>query len=109
MNVSNLEFAQEQIKSEFYSFKALLSEKAIHFFPGNLQHIEQKTPDLSYDGEEKGNSLAVIINERRVEIRIHKRFQQEQISKIITSLLGIPNLAFLAGKPILYGGKEIKP
>lgn len=63
-----------------YSFKAVLNEGGIAFFPTAIQHRDMKVYGLSYEDDYKGNALAAMLSPNRVEIRYHAGFTDIRVA-----------------------------
>ena len=89
------------------SFKFLLNDSAIVFFPSTQQHRDVKLEGLSYEDDYRGNALAGIVTTDRVEIRFHAAFSDERVRSIWSRVLTIPEVARTGIKTLYYQGRQI--
>lgn len=87
------------------SCKLLLNDTAVAFFTTQSQHNSLKIAGLSYEDDYKGNALAGICSERKLEIRYHKDFSDARVQQILVSLSrDIPKLKSYT---VTYQGRPI--
>jgi hypothetical protein len=89
------------------SLKFILNDSGIVFFPATQQHRDVKVQGLSYEDDYRGNAVAGIITQERVEVRFHKAFSDERIQGIWTRALMIPKIAEAKLGRLYYQGREI--
>jgi hypothetical protein len=69
--------------------------------------MEMKAEGISYEDNDRGNALGVIISPRKIEIRYHKKFHPERVKDVITKLLENETLILLQAFEVTYQGKTI--
>lgn len=87
--------------------KFLLNDSGIVFFPSTQQHREVKVSGLSYEDDYRGDAVAGLVLEGRVEIRFHNAFSDHRIKTLWARVLAgseIPNGEL---GPLFYQGREI--
>ena len=89
------------------TFKFILNDRGICFFPATQQHRDIKSHGLSYEDDYRGNAVAGIVMSERVEIRFHKAFSDDRIRTIWRSVLSRPELAGVRLGQLYYQGREI--
>ncbi len=97
----------EELAQPGYFFKVVLNASGAAFFPGKTEHRTVKPTGLSYEDDYKGNALAAIITEGRIEIRNHRDFSVERVTRIIQALLSDPELHCLQGFSVQYRGEKL--
>ena len=97
----------ELLKDRRASLKFLLNDTGILFFPASQQHRDIKTETLSYEDDYRGNAVAGLITDVRVEIRFHNTFSDERIRILWSRVLAIPEIASAQLGPLFYQGREI--
>jgi len=90
------------------SLKFILNDSGILFFPASQQHRDTKIEGLSYEDDYRGNAVAGIISEQRVEIRFHSAFSDERIRNLWLRVLAIPEVARARPGQLYYQGREIR-
>ena len=85
--------------------KLLLNNTAVAFFLPQSQHNSIKVAGLSYEDDYKGNALAGICSERRIELRYHKEFSDVHVQQILTALL--KDIPQLRNYSVSYQGRPI--
>jgi hypothetical protein len=108
MNVIGTELVQEELKKMGYFFKVVMNDSCAVFFSGKIQHSTVKRDGLSYEDDYKGNALAAIITDRRMEIRNHNDFGVPHVHEIVKILLQHPGLELLRDFDITYRGNKLK-
>jgi hypothetical protein len=103
MNVIHAELLQ----GERGSVKFLLNDAAILFFPARQQHRDVKAHGLSYEDDYRGNAVAGMVVESRVEIRFHSAYSDERIRNLWKRVLQDPAMINLGLGKLLYQGREI--
>ena len=97
----------ELLKEPRGSFKFILNDSAIAFFPSAQQHRDVKLEGLSYEDDYRGNALAGVVTPERVEIRFHRAFSDERVKSIWSRVLAIPEVAGAGLGRLYYQGREI--
>ena len=108
MNVSGLDHLARALEKPGYFVKILLNDRAAVFFPGTTEHRTVKQCGLSYEDEYRGNAMAGVITERRIEIRNHAEFSSGSVARIVSTLLALPQLSVLDGFRVTYHGQLIR-
>jgi len=108
MNVIGTELVHEELQQPGYFFKAVLNDFGAAFFPGKAEHRTVKLAGLSYEDDYKGNALAVIVTNGRIEIRNHRDFSAGRVTTIMQALLEHPDLRCLQGFSVQYRGEKLK-
>jgi hypothetical protein len=62
---------------------------------------------LSYEDDYRGNAVAGLITQERVEIRFHSAFSDERIRHVWSRVLLIPEIAAAGLGRLFYQGREI--
>lgn len=106
MIIYNKDVLEMYMEKDFYFLKAILNENGISFFDKKTQHRDHKITGLSYEDEYKGNALAVIVKEKRIEIRLHKEFSDKRVANIV--YLVTVKLPELLNHIFYYGSKVVK-
>lgn len=89
------------------TFKFILNDSGIYFFPATQQHRDTKSHGLSYEDDYRGNAVAGLMMSDRVEIRFHKAFSDDHIRTIWRRVLSSPEVAkFRLGK-LYYQGRVL--
>ena len=107
MNVTGADIVRQELEQPGYFFKAILNDSGAAFFPGKTEHRTVKVAGLSYEDDYKGNALAAVITDGRVEIRNHRDFSAERVKIIVIALLAHPELQCLNGFPVQYRGQKL--
>jgi hypothetical protein len=97
----------ELLKETSGSVKFILNDAGIMFFPATLQHRDVKTHGLSYEDGYRGNAVAGLVTQERVDIRFHKAFSDERIRGIWFRVSIIPEIAKARLGRLYYQGREI--
>ena len=97
-----------QLLEQNRSLKFILNDGGILFFPASQQHRDTKFEGLSYEDNYRGNAVAGLICEQRVEIRFHSGFSDERIRNLWSRVLTIPEVARARLGPLYYQGREIR-
>jgi hypothetical protein len=97
----------ELLKGRPGSTKFILNDSGIVFFPGSQQHRDVKVYGLSYEDDYRGNAVAGVITQDRVEIRFHNAFSDERMRSIWAHVLTIPEITKAGLGPLYYQGRAI--
>jgi hypothetical protein len=97
-----------------FSFKAVMNSSGIGFFSHRLQHRDMKFGEIgaaiSYEDDSKGNALAVIFSAGRAEIRLHRSFVRSEVERLVSRVIGTPELGeFARSCDWFYGSELIRP
>jgi len=68
MNIIGADFIQQELKKPGYLFKMIFNDSGAAFFSASIQHRTVKLFGLSYEDSPKGNALAAIVTDGRIEI-----------------------------------------
>jgi hypothetical protein len=107
MNISGIELIRAEVGKSGYFFKAIINDSGVAFFPGSNQHSSVKLDGLSYEDDYRGNALAAIITNRRIEIRNHRDFGVPHVQSIIKKLLENADLEVLKEFEVSYRGNKL--
>jgi len=108
MNVIGTDIVREELQQPGYFFKAVLNDSGAAFFPGKTEHRTIKVSGLSYEDDYKGNALAAIITNGRIEIRNHREFSVGRVTTVMQALLSHPELHCLQGFSVQYCGEQVR-
>ncbi|HUN82535.1 MAG TPA: hypothetical protein VMV81_13610 [Phycisphaerae bacterium] len=90
-----------------FSAKMVFNEAGAVFFSANLQHSDQKAPQISYEDNYAGNAMAAMLAPDRIEIRYHKDFSDARVTQIIRRLVAEPSLSFMREWHVTYQGRTL--
>lgn len=107
MNVFGEELMKEYLRQPGYFFKAILNDNGVVFFSGKTEHRTVKVPGLSYEDDYKGNAMAGVITDGRIEIRNHTGFSPGRVGGIVRELLSNPKLQALKDFNVTYQGNKL--
>ncbi len=107
MIISGLDYIDKLRAEPHYAAKAVLNANGIIFFPESREHRDQKAEGISYEDNYQGNALAAMIRPRRLEIRYHQEFADEEIATLVRKLAMNEALVFLASWEITYQARRI--
>ena len=105
--VQGLEWLERFASGELYQIKAIFNEKGIIFGPVSCQHNTLGGGQIDYKGDYKGNALAAMLMDHRIEIRHDPRFGEARLRTIIAGLSSLEELDGLAGYEVVYKGKAM--
>ncbi len=97
----------ELLKTRAGSVKFILNDAGIIFFPATQQHRDIKGDGLSYEDDYRGNAVAGLVLQDRVEIRFHTAFSDERIRTIWARILTIPEIGTAGLGRLYYQGREL--
>lgn len=97
----------ELLKERKGSVKFILNDSGILFFPATQQHRDMKVPGLSYEDDYRGNAVAGLVLEGRVEIRFHRAFSDARIKSIWGRVMANAEIAKASLERVYYQGKEL--
>ena len=86
----------------------IFNDSGAAFFSASIQHRTVKLFGLSYDDSPKGNALAAIVTDGRIEIRKHPSISEGRVKAIIQALLNCSDLSALRGFSVTYQGKKME-
>lgn len=104
MNIVGEALVKESLRQPGYFFKAILNDSGAAFFSGKTEHRTVKVAGLSYEDDYKGNAMAAVITDGRIEIRNHAGFSPGRVGAIVRELLAQPQLQGLKGFAVTYQG-----
>lgn len=108
MLITGIDVVRAQIQQPGYFFKAIINDSGVVFFSGKTQHSSVKINGLSYEDDYKGNALAAVISNNRIEIRNHRDFDLPHVESIIKALFQDQEIECLNGFSVTYRGQTIK-
>ncbi len=97
----------ELLKEVGGSLKFILNDGCIAFFLATQQHRDIKTHGLSYEDDYRGNAVAGLVAQGRVEIRFHSAYSDDRIRNIWSRVLVIPEIAKAGLGRVYYQRREI--
>jgi hypothetical protein len=97
----------ELLKERKGSLKFIMNDSGIVLFPATQQHRDVKLSGLSYEDDYRGNAVAGLISENRVEIRFHSAFSDERIRCLWSRFVRIPAIASAQLGQLHYQGRTI--
>ena len=106
--VSGFDSIKRLINAEDFTFKMILNESGALLFPKEAQHSSMKANGLSYEDDYKGNALAAMIRKGVIEIRYHRDFSDERVSRIVKGLLALPLMSFAKTFAVSYQGRPVQ-
>lgn len=89
------------------SLKFIMNDSGIVLFPATQQHRDVKSGGLSYEDDYRGNAIAGLITEDRVEIRFHRALSDERIRDLWSPVMRIPEIASAKLGRLYHQGREI--
>jgi len=106
----NIEFLRESISSNYPNLKFLLNEQGILFFPATQQHKSVNAPGLNYEDDYKGNAVAGIVSQTRVEIRFHSAFSDNRIRNLWSQVQAAAQKSDinLSAFVVFYQGRQLQ-
>jgi len=107
MYLSGVQFLRSLVAQGGFSAKMVFNEKGAIFFSVNQQHRDQKAGGISYDDNYRGNALAAMLAPQKIEIRYHKKFSDQRVATIVSSLLAQAELSFMRGWQVLYQRRKL--
>ena len=107
MRVIGLDTVLKSAQETHHQYKFIFNQQGIIFFPAVFEHRSQKAEGISYEDEYRGNALAAIVNDGRVEIRFHRGFERHRVKEIIHDILSLPDVASLSLRTFSYQGKPL--
>lgn len=107
MFLSGFEWLKALATEGGFSAKMVFNDAGAVAFSSDLQHCDQKGPQISYEDNYAGNALAAMLAPERIEIRYHKAFTDQRVTQIVRSLLAEPPLAFMRDWQVTYQGRRL--
>src|SRR5262249_17050155 len=107
MNLQGLDYALSVAGGDPTPIKMVFNANGIIFFPATQQHRDQKAAGISYEDDYRGNALAAILENGRLDIRFHKDFSPQRVVLVIDSLATVTELAFFKQLRVTYQGREL--
>ncbi len=107
MYLTGVEFLKTLNEQAGFSAKMVFNESGALFFSVNLQHRDQKGPQISYEGDYAGNALAAMLAPGWIEIRYHKDFSDARVTEVLRTILAEPKLAFMRDWRVTYQGRRL--
>lgn len=108
MKVISADFLQEELERPGYFLKAILNEHGVAFFSRKTEHRTVKFDGMSYEDDYKGNALAAIITDGRIEMRNHRDYSSGRVGLIMSSLRERPELQCIRNFSVQYRGEMLK-
>lgn len=106
--LSGIDFIAALSQQPGFSAKLVFNEAGAIFFRTDLQHRDQKGPQISYEDDYAGNALAAMLAPGRVEIRYHRDFRDGRVAALVRGLLSEPRLEFMRGWHVTYQGRTLQ-
>ncbi len=107
MVIYGIDFFERLSQQEHFTAKLVFNRSAAFFFPVTQQHRDAKAEGLSYEDDYKGNALAAMVTEGKIEVRYHSAFSPEQVADCLRLLSGEPGLRDLKSWRLTYQGREL--
>lgn len=108
MRVTGLDYIRGLVESgEGFDAKCVFNQHGAIFFPGHLQHQDQKAEGISYRDNYKGNALAAMVMPGRFEVRYHAGYKDADVAEMVTALARVEGLGFLAEWTVSYQGRRV--
>ena len=108
MKIISADLLQEELERPGYFLKAILNEHGIAFFSRKTEHRTVKFDGMSYEDDYKGDALAAIITDGRIEIRNHRDYSGGRVGTIVSSLRERPELECIRDFSVQYRGEKLK-
>ncbi len=105
MFIRGVEHIEPLLSKVHFSAKMVLNNHGVIIFPVTQEHRNQKSDQISYEDDYKGNALAAMLAPNSIEIRFHQDFSDQDVSKLVSSLKQHPNLNFLKDWKATYQGR----
>lgn len=87
--------------------KMVLNESGAVFGPVSTQHRDLRAEGIAYADDYKGNALAAMLGPGKIEVRFHKAFTDEDVTRLILALSAEPNLRFIRQWHATYQGRRL--
>lgn len=107
MYLAGVEYINSLMKQENFAAKMVFNGSGAIFFPVSQEHRDFKAECISYEDNYCGNALAAVLDRGRIEVRYHRKFSDELVSRIIRTLLSQPELEFMETWDVLYQGRKL--
>lgn len=107
MIVRGAEQLGEVIAGRVHDAKLVFNDRGAIVFPAKRQHREMKAEGISYEDDYRGNALAAMLRRDAIEIRFHRAYDDRAVTRIVSRLLTMPELACLAKAQVTYQGGPI--
>lgn len=107
MFLSGIENLESLAKQPGFSAKMVPNEAGAIVFPTQLQHRDQKGPQISYEDDYAGSALAAMLAPGRIEIRFHRDFMDERVARLVSVLLSDSRLSFMRAWQVTYQGRTL--
>jgi hypothetical protein len=107
MKIYGADLMKRLSAQDHFSAKVVFNENGAVFFPISQQHRDTKVEGVSYEDDYKGNALAGIISNGKIEIRYHSAFSSERVAALAHSLFLETEVEFLKSIKIYYQGKPL--
>jgi len=92
-----------EIRTGTETLKFILNEKVMLLFYPTNEHRNVRIDGTFYEDDSKGNAVAGLIMESRVEIRLHRGFSIERIRSLWEVAVTQGTAKALKGMPVQYG------
>jgi hypothetical protein len=105
MQVYGLDSIRLELDSGGYVVKLLANDHIAVFFPRTTEHRDAGIQGLNYKDDSKGNALAGMMSQGRIEFRHHNRYSDERVKGIALAIINLPDLAFAREFEVIYQGR----
>ena len=107
MHIQGIEFIQQQVLEPYFQAKMVFNSHGAIFFPVSSEHRDQSGPGIKYQDNYKGNALAAMVSNGKIEVRYHREFSDAEVAEMLAGLLAIDSLSCLRGSTLTYQGRTI--
>jgi hypothetical protein len=107
MQFIGLEYVRSLVDGDPTPLKMVLNSHGALLLPATEEHRDQRAPGIVYGDDYRGNALAAILGNGRMDIRFHKGFSEIRVASLIEALASHADLSFLRQWRITYQGREL--
>ncbi len=107
MIIRGAEHLEEVFAGRVHDAKMVFNDRGAVVFPTTQQHREMKAEGISYEDDYRGNALAAMLRRDAIEIRFHREYDDRVVTRIVSRLLTLPELAGLAIAQVTYQGRPL--
>jgi hypothetical protein len=107
MKILGEEYLSGLLNGDAYQIKMVFNENGAIFGPTSTEHKFMKSESISYEENYKGNAMAAMIYDGKIEIRFHSSFGVPVVRRFISSLFRNHSTKGLLGYEVFYQGKAV--